>query len=71
MRAAWASATQGGPGRPAFDLLGLAFILRASGVAYPATLAAVIGGLGMGIGGPIVTRRLRQIMLANRAGSPR
>jgi hypothetical protein len=51
--------------------LGLAFTLQATGVSYPATLAAVVGGLGMGIGGPILMRRLRRIMLANRAGSPR
>jgi hypothetical protein len=51
--------------------LGFAFILRAAGLSHPATLAAVMGGLGMGIGGPILMRRLRKIMLANRAGSPR
>lgn len=51
--------------------LGLAFTLRATGVSHPATLAAVVGGLGMGIGGPILGRRLRRIMLANRVGSPR
>ena len=52
--------------------LGLAFALRATSVSHPATLAAVVGGgLGMGIGGPILMRRLHRIMLANRAGSPR
>ena len=51
--------------------LGLAFTLRVTGVSHPATLAAVVGGLGMGIGGPILGRRLRRIMLANRDGSPR
>jgi hypothetical protein len=51
--------------------LGLAFTLRVTDVSYPATLAAVVGGLGMGIGGPILGRRLRRIMLANRDGSPR
>ena len=51
--------------------LGLAFTLQATGVSYPATLAAVVGGLGMGIGGPILGRRLHRNMLANRAGSPR
>jgi hypothetical protein len=50
--------------------LGLTFTLRAAGVSHPATLAAVVGGLAMGIGGPILMRRLRQIMLANRTGSP-
>jgi hypothetical protein len=51
--------------------LGLAFTLRATGTSHPATLAAVVGGLGIGVGGPILTRRLRRIMLANRAGSQR
>jgi hypothetical protein len=51
--------------------LGIAFPLRATGVSHPATLAALVGGLGMGIGGPILMRLLRRIMLANRAGSPR
>jgi hypothetical protein len=51
--------------------LGIALTLRATGSSHPATLAAVIGGLGMGTGGPILGRRLRRIMLANRAGSPR
>jgi hypothetical protein len=51
--------------------LGISFPLRATGVSHPATLAAVVGGLGMGIGGPILMRLLRRIMLANRAGSPR
>ena len=51
--------------------LGLAFTLQATGVSYPTTLAAVVGGLGMGIGGPILMRRLHRSMLANRAGSPR
>jgi hypothetical protein len=35
-----------------------------------AILGAVVGGLGMGIGGPILGRRLRRIMLANRDGWP-
>jgi hypothetical protein len=51
--------------------LGLAFTLRAAGVSHPATLAAVVGGLAMGIGGPILMRHLHRNMLANRAGSPR
>jgi hypothetical protein len=51
--------------------LGLAFALQATGIAHPATLAAAVGGLGMGIGGPILGRRLHRNMLANRAGSPR
>jgi hypothetical protein len=51
--------------------LGLAFTLQAIGVSHPATLAAVVGGLGMGVGGPILMRRLRRNMLANRVGSSR
>jgi hypothetical protein len=51
--------------------LGLAFGLRAAGVAYPATLACVVGGTAMGLGGPILMRTLRRIMLGNRAGSTR
>lgn len=51
--------------------LGIAFTLRGAGVPYPATLACLVGGLGMGIGGPILMRLLRRRMLANRAGSPR
>ena len=51
--------------------LGLAFTLQTTSVSHPATLAAAVGGLGMGIGGPILGRRLRRIMLANRDGWPR
>jgi hypothetical protein len=51
--------------------LGTAFGLRAAGVSYPATLGCLVGGLVMGLGGPILMRRLRQIMLGNRLGSRR
>ena len=51
--------------------LGLAFGLRAAGVPYPATLACAAGGTAMGLGGPILMRTLRRIMLGNRAGSTR
>jgi hypothetical protein len=51
--------------------LGIAFTLRATGVAHPATLACLIGGVGMGLGGPRLMRLLYRIMLANRAGQPR
>jgi len=51
--------------------LGTAFALRAAGVSYPATLGCLVGGLLMGLGGPILMRGLRQIMLRNRVGSPR
>ena len=51
--------------------LGLAFGLRAASVPYPATLACVAGGIAMGLGGPVLMRTLRRVMLGNRAGSPR
>ena len=51
--------------------LGLAFALRAAHVHYPATLACLAGGVAMGLGGPVLMRSLRRIMLGNRAGSPR
>lgn len=51
--------------------LGLAFGLRTAGVPYPATLACAAGGTALGLGGPVLMRMLRRIMLANRAGSPR
>jgi len=48
--------------------LGIAFALRAAGASYPATIACGVGGLGMGLGGPVLNRMLRRIMLGNRAG---
>jgi hypothetical protein len=51
--------------------LGLAFGLRSAGVPHPATLACLAGGTAMGLGGPVLMRMLRRIMLGNRAGSPR
>ena len=48
--------------------IGLAFALRAAGVAYPATLGSLLGGAVLVAGGPVVTRTLRRIMLSNRAG---
>ena len=51
--------------------LGIAFALRAGGIHYPATLACLAGGIAMGLGGPVLMRTLRRIMLGNRAGSPR
>jgi len=51
--------------------LGLAFGLRGAGVPYPATLACAAGGTAMGLGGPVLMRMLRRIMLGNRAGSAR
>ena len=51
--------------------IALAFGLRAAGVGHPATLACVAGGLVLGIGGPVLMRRLRTIMLRNRTGAAR
>jgi uncharacterized membrane protein YkvI len=51
--------------------LGTAFALRAADVSHPATLGCLFAGLVMGLGGPILMRALRQIMLGNRVGSPR
>ncbi len=51
--------------------LGSGFALRAAGSSAPATIATVIGGAALLIGGPVLGRRLRQIMLANRAGASR
>jgi len=48
--------------------LGIAFGLRAAGVSYPATIGCGVGGLVMGLGGPVLNRQLRRIMLGNRAG---
>jgi len=48
--------------------LGIAFGLRAAGASYPATIGCGVGGLMMGIGGPVLNRQLRRIMLGNRAG---
>ena len=51
--------------------LGVAFALRAAGTQLPATIATAIGGLVMIGSGPLLMRRLRKIMLGNRAGIPR
>jgi len=51
--------------------IGLAFALRGAGVHYPATWACLAGGLVMGLGGPVLNRWLRRVMLGNRAGSAR
>jgi hypothetical protein len=51
--------------------LGIAFALRAAGADLPATIATAIGGAALVAGGPLLMRKLRDIMLANRAGQPR
>ena len=47
--------------------IGLAFALRGAGAHYPATWACLAGGLVMGLGGPVLNRWLRRVMLGNRA----
>ena len=51
--------------------LGIGFGLRAAGAPVPATIATVIGGAALAVGGPALMGRLRTIMLSNRAGSRR
>lgn len=51
--------------------LALALSLSAAGVSHPATLANVLGAVLLIAGGPLLTRALRRIMLANRAGATR
>jgi hypothetical protein len=51
--------------------LGVGFALRAAGAHLPATIATAIGGAVLVIGGPILMRKLRKIMLGNRAGEAR
>jgi len=51
--------------------LGIAFGLRAAGAPLPGTIATVIGGAALVIGGPLLMRALRAIMLGNRAGRAR
>ncbi len=51
--------------------LGIGFALRAAGAGLPATIATAIGGVALVIGGPLLMRGLRKIMLGNRSGTPR
>lgn len=51
--------------------LGIAFGLQAAGASYPATIGCGVGGLMMGLGGPVLNRHLRRIMLGNSAGIKR
>jgi hypothetical protein len=48
-----------------------AFLLDAAGARYPATLANILGAIVLVVGGPMLMRYLRDIMLANRAGGRR
>jgi hypothetical protein len=51
--------------------LGIGFALRAAGAHLPATIATAIGGAALVTGGPFLMRKLREIMLGNRAGRAR
>jgi hypothetical protein len=49
--------------------LALAFSLKARGFTHPATFAMVLCGSLLVVGGPMLTRALRRIMLRNRDGA--
>lgn len=51
--------------------LAVAFGSRAAGFDYPGTLGSTVGAVLMVIGGPLLTRHLHSVMLANRAGNRR
>lgn len=51
--------------------LAVAFGCQAAGFDYPGTLGTTVGAVLMVIGGPLLTRHLHGVMLANRAGSRR
>lgn len=44
--------------------LALAFALQATGVSHPTTIGCAVGAAGVIVGGPMLMRRLRKIMLA-------
>lgn len=51
--------------------LAVGLVLKASGVAYAATIGVSATAVMLGVGGPILMRHLRGLMLANRSGSRR
>jgi hypothetical protein len=51
--------------------LAVGFSLRAAGIGYAATFGNAAGAILLVTGGPVLTRALRRIMLANRAGTTR
>ena len=51
--------------------LAVAFILKASGVAYAATIGVSVAAVLLVVGGPMLMRHLQRRMLANRSGSRR
>ena len=48
--------------------LALAFALQAVGARYPATIATIACAVGLVLGGPLLTRRLRAIMRSRSEG---
>jgi hypothetical protein len=51
--------------------LAVAFILKASGVSYAATIVVSVTAVLLAVGGPMLMRHLQGLMLANRSGSRR
>jgi hypothetical protein len=51
--------------------MAVAFPLAASGVAHAATISVAVAAVLLVVGGPMLTRYLRRLMLANRSGSRR
>jgi hypothetical protein len=51
--------------------LAVAFILKASGVSYAATIGVSVAAVMLVVGGPMLIRYLQGLMLANRSGSRR
>ena len=51
--------------------LAVAFILKASGVSYAATIGVSVAAVLLAVGGPMIMRHLQGRMLANRSGSRR
>jgi len=47
------------------------FALDAAGVRYPATCGVLLGATVMAVGGPLLMRYLRRLMLAGRVGGQR
>ena len=51
--------------------LAVAFILKASGVSRAATIGVSVAAVMLVVGGPMLMRHLRGLMLANRSGCRR
>jgi hypothetical protein len=51
--------------------LAVTFTLKASGVSYPGTIGVSVTAVVLVVGGPMQTRYLQRLMLANRPGSRR